>query len=155
MEVKINTDNIKKSNLGIWLNKYVIWNDIQINAHSEINNINVMPITPIVTYFKQLNNVNDRLKISKPAVSWTKFDSKAPKISQLRLENSSNTIVNYTDDVCVKGSFTLKGNVKDQDGGTINKFTIDGIDVALTTNGDFEYPLNTASGVFLNGLIYQ
>lgn len=86
-------------------------------------------------------------KISKPAVSWTKFDSTAPKISQLRLENSSNTIVNYTDDVCVKGSFTLKGNVKDQDGGTITKFTIDGNDVALTTNGDFEYPLNTENGV--------
>ena len=86
-------------------------------------------------------------KISKPAVSWTKFDSTAPMISQLRLENSSNTIVNYTDDVCVKGSFTLKGNVKDQDGGTITKFTIDGNNVALTEDGDFEYELNTSSGV--------
>ena len=89
-------------------------------------------------------------KISIPAVSWTKFDSTAPKISQLRLENSensSNTIVNYTDDVCVKGSFTLKGNVKDQDGGTITKFTIDGNNVALTEDGDFEYELNTSSGV--------
>ena len=107
--------------------------------HSAVNNVGI----------KVFAKDNDG-KISKPAVSWTKFDSKAPKISQLRLENSensSNTIVNYTDDVCVKGSFTLKGNVKDQDGGTINKFTIDGIDVALTTNGDFEYPLNTASGV--------
>jgi len=95
-------------------------------------------------------------KISKPAVSWTKFDSDAPDISQLRLENSSNTIVNYTDDVCVKGSFTLKGNVKDQAGedqdgedqaGGIKKFTIDGNDVDLTDDGDFEYELNTASGV--------
>ena len=28
-----------------------------------------------------------------------------------------------------------------------NKITIDGNDVAFTPNGDFEYPLNTASGV--------
>lgn len=103
--------------------------------HSAVNNVGI----------KVFAKDNDG-KISKPAVSWTKFDSKAPMISQLRLENSSNTIVNYTDDVCVKGSFTLKGNVKDQDGGTINKFTINGNDVTLT-DGNFEYELNTASGV--------
>lgn len=112
-----------------------------INAKGEFNDSAVNNVG-----IKVFAKDNDG-KISTPAVSWTKFDSKAPKISQLRLENSSNTIVNYTDDVCVKGSFTLKGNVKDQDGGTINKFTIDGIDVALTEDGDFEYELPTSSGV--------
>ena len=121
------------------------WN-LVINAKGEFNDSSVNNVG-IKVFAKDYDG-----KLSTPAVSWTKFDSQAPLISQLRLVNSNGTIVNYTDDVCVKGSFTLKGNVKDQDGGSIKKFTINGNDVSLTGE-DFEYPLDTDSGVGLLELI--